>query len=46
MFRNLTRFAFTSNGPFKQYGVGMQLHTGADHFGNVIKHGTIKRGCS
>jgi hypothetical protein len=24
----------------------MQLHTGADHFGNVIKSGTIKRGCS
>jgi hypothetical protein len=24
----------------------MQLHTGTDHFGNVIKRGTIKRGCS
>jgi hypothetical protein len=24
----------------------MQLHTGADHFGNVIKRGIIKRGCS
>jgi hypothetical protein len=23
----------------------MQLHTGADHFGNVIKRGIIKRSC-
>jgi hypothetical protein len=25
---------------------GMQLHTGAEHFGNVIKRGIAKRGCS
>jgi hypothetical protein len=24
----------------------MQLHTGAEHFGNVIKRGVAKRGCS
>jgi hypothetical protein len=24
----------------------MQLHTGAEHFGNVIKRGIAKRGCS
>jgi hypothetical protein len=24
----------------------MQLHTGTEHFGNVIKRGIAKRGCS
>ncbi len=24
----------------------MQLHIGAEHFGNVIKRGIAKRGCS
>jgi len=24
----------------------MQLHTGAEHFGNVIKRGIAKQGCS
>jgi hypothetical protein len=31
---------------FDVYLYKMQLHTGADHSGNVIKRGIIKRGCS
>jgi hypothetical protein len=31
---------------FSSAKIVMQLHTGAEHFGKVIKRGIIKRGCS
>jgi hypothetical protein len=42
-------FKTTKNTAEKVISVGgspMQLHTGAEHFGNVIRRGIAKRGCS
>ena len=42
LIRILTWFDFI----VKKVEFLMQLHTGAEHFGNVIKRGIAKRGCS
>ena len=37
--------SYPSDG-FSKDNIVMQLHTGTEHFGNAIKRGTAKRGCS